>query len=89
MWRHKRFIHRKGSDELAGVLSDCFELQNQGLIETISPDFGREVDDSWDKIDPSTLCAPLVGPKAQLYNLAKIKNVPEVDFQKINTIMSE
>jgi hypothetical protein len=85
-WRAKCFNLSPGSDELAGLMQDCFELETQGLVYENcdqSPAFGMH---SWDYVVPAELGLTLHGKK--LIDLAQLAKLPEKDTLKIHESMS-
>ena len=85
-WRANCFNLSPGSDELAGLMQDCFELETQGLVQENcdqSPTFGMH---SWAYVVPAHLDLTLHGKR--LIDLAQLAKLPEKDILKIHENMS-
>lgn len=86
-WRDKSFKQDKGSDELASIICECFELENYGLLGQIdngdsAPFYGVY---SWNNVVPNNL--KLIKHGWKLANLSKLSEIPFTDMQDINKIM--
>ena len=84
-WRPNCFNLKPGSDELAGLMQDCFELETQGLVQENcdqSPSNGMH---SWAFVVPAHLDLTLHGKK--LIDLAQLAKLPEKDTSKIHEHM--
>ena len=84
-WRPNCFNLSPGSDELAGLMQDCFELETQGLVQEScdqSPSNGMH---SWAFVVPAHLDLTLHGKK--LIDLAQLAKLPEKDTSKIHEHM--
>jgi len=86
VWRAKCFNLNPGSDELAGLMQECFELEAQGLVRENydqSPKFGMH---AWEFVVPIELRLTALGNK--LVNLAQLSEVRTRDWGKIDEVMS-
>lgn len=84
-WRPNCFNLSPGSDEFAGLMQDCFELETQGLVQENcdqSPSNGMH---SWAFVVPAHLDLTLHGKK--LIDFAQLAKSPEKDTLKIHEHM--
>ncbi|MEO7559583.1 MAG: hypothetical protein ABIT23_04920 [Nitrosospira sp.] len=85
--REKCINNTQASAELAILMQDCFELENQGLLTQVdygqSPSYGAH---SWAFVVPALL--RIARPGSKLIALAKLCEIPEFDVQHIRQVMN-